>query len=90
MKDTWKEDWERLEQRHRELQGRILAIPGSQRVLSKLTKAGTDQGQILSLLSSAVTDTSVWRKTLRTKKRELESIANQLENSSEACSESLT
>jgi hypothetical protein len=66
-----REDWEQLEQGHRELQERILAIPGSQRVLRKLPNAGADQGQILSLLSSAVADTSVWLKTVRSKKREL-------------------
>lgn len=79
MTDTWTEAWERSERKHRELQDRILTIPGSQRVLSKLAKAGADRGQILSLLSSAVADKDVWRKTVKRKKRELESIANQLE-----------
>lgn len=79
MKDTWKEDWERSEQKHRELQDRILAIPGSQRVLSKLTKESADRKHILSLLASAVTHKDYWRKAMRAKKRELESIADQLE-----------
>jgi hypothetical protein len=77
--DTWREAWERSEQKHRELQDRILAIPGSQRVLSKLTEERADRGHILSLLASAVTDKDFWRKEMRRKKRELESIADQLE-----------
>ncbi len=79
MKDTWREDWERSERKHRELQDRILAIPGSQRVLSKLTKEGANREKLLSLLANAVLDVGFWRKPVRGKKRELESIANQLE-----------
>jgi hypothetical protein len=79
MTDTWKEVWERSEQKHRELQDRILAIPGSQRVLSKLTEGKADREYILSLLANAVADHDWWRTPLRAKKKELESIANQLE-----------
>jgi hypothetical protein len=79
MKDTWKEGWERSEREHRDLQNRILVLPGSQRVLSKLTKEGANREKVLSLLASAVEDVDFWRKLVRGKKRELESIANQLE-----------
>jgi hypothetical protein len=48
MKDTWTEAWEQSERKHRELQDRILAIPGSQRVLRRLTKAGAKQEKVLS------------------------------------------
>lgn len=79
MTDNWAEARDRSEQKHRELHDRILAIPGSQRLLSKLTKAGADRGQVLSLLSSTVAGRDIWRKAVRGKKRELESIANELE-----------
>ncbi len=79
MKETWREAGERSERKHRQLQDRILAIPGSERVLSKLTKEGANREKVLSLLASAVQDVDFWRKPVRGKKRELESIANQLE-----------
>ena len=79
MKDTWKEARERSEKEHRALQERIFATPGSQRVLSKLQNKGANREKILSLLANAVSDVDFWRKPVRSKKRELESIANQLE-----------
>jgi hypothetical protein len=79
IKDTWTEAWERSEQKHRQLKDRIRAIPGSQGVLSRLTTAGPDREEVLSLLASAVQDVDFWRRAVRGKKRELESIANQLE-----------
>jgi hypothetical protein len=79
MKDSWKEGWERSEREHRDLQDRILAIPGSQRVLSRLTHEGANRKKVLSLLAGAVEDVDFWRKPVRGKKRELESTANQLE-----------
>jgi hypothetical protein len=79
MTETWAESWERSEREHRALQNRILAIPGSQRVVNKLTKQKADQNYILSLLANAVGDRrSLW-KAMRRKKSELESLANQLE-----------
>jgi hypothetical protein len=79
MKETWKEDWERSEREHRDLQDRILAIPDSERLLRKLTKEGANREKVLSLLAGAVENVDFWRKPVRGKKRELESIANQLE-----------
>ncbi len=79
MTDTWTAAWERSERKHRELQDRILAIPGSRRVLSKLTQEAANREHILSLLACAVEDKGIWRKAVRVKKRDLESIANQLE-----------
>jgi hypothetical protein len=79
MKDIWREGWERSEREHRELQERILTIPGSQHVLRKLTSEGANREKVLSLLANAVIDVGSWRKPVRAKKRELESIANQLE-----------
>jgi hypothetical protein len=79
MKDAWTEAAERSERKHREMQARILAISGSQRVLSKLKKEGANPEKILSLLADAVADVNFWRKGARGKKRELEGIANQLE-----------
>jgi hypothetical protein len=52
MKESWKEASERSERKHRELQDRILAIPGTERVLRKL--AGANRETVLSLLASAV------------------------------------
>ena len=79
MTDTWHGALERAEQKHREVQNRILAIPGTQRVLRKLTKAGASQDKILSLLASAVSDRKFWLPPLRRKKKQLESFADQLE-----------
>src|SRR5580765_6422307 len=79
MKDTLTTSWEESEQAHRELQQRILEIPGSRRVLRGLSKQGANQEKLLSLLASSVTDVDFWRKPVRCKKRELESIADQLE-----------
>jgi len=79
MKDTWRETWERSERKHRQLQDQILAISGSQRVLRRLTREGANPEKMLSLLASAVQDVDFWRKPMRGKKRELESVANQLE-----------
>ncbi len=79
MKDTWTEARERSEREHRKLQERILTIPGSQRVLSKLTNESANREKVLSLLADAVNVVGFWRKPVRGKKRELESIANQLE-----------
>jgi hypothetical protein len=79
MTDSGTEAWKRSEQKHRQLQDRILAIPGSRRVLNKLAKEKTDRDYLLSVLASAVEDKGDWRGGMRAKKRELESIANQLE-----------
>jgi hypothetical protein len=79
MKDTWRESWEQSERNHRELQKRIIAIPGSERVLSKLTREGANREKLLSLLANSAADLDFWRPAVRRKKRELESIANQLQ-----------
>src|SRR5438477_6016442 len=79
MKDTWTEAWKRSERKHREVQEQILAIPRSQRVLRRLTDEGANREKILSLLACAVQTIDFWRKPVRGKKKELESIANQLE-----------
>jgi len=77
--DSWKTVAERCDRKERELRRRILSIPGSRRELLRLTKAGADQGRILTLLASAVTDTTWWHQGARRNKQNLESIANQLE-----------
>jgi hypothetical protein len=79
MPDSWQEINERLERRDKETQRRILALPGSKRTLTRLVKAGATEARILELLSLAVSDKGAWRKPMRRKKRELESIAKQLE-----------
>ena len=79
MKDTWTEAWERSEREHRVLQARIIAIPGTQHVLTKLTNEGANGAKVLSLLANTVIDRDFWCKAVRGKKRELESVANQLE-----------
>jgi len=79
MNDYWKAAWERSERKHLELQDRILAIQGSQRVLSRLTKEGANPKRVLSLLANAVSDHDFWRNPVRGKKKELENIANQLD-----------
>jgi len=78
MTDSWREVSERLERRDKEIQRRILALPGSQRNLKALVKAGASEARILKLLCFAVNEKGSWRKPLRRKKRELESIADQL------------
>jgi hypothetical protein len=79
MKETWRQAAEHSERKHRELQDRILAIPLSQRVLSKLTKEGANREKVLSLLASAVEDKDFWQRPVRGKKRELARLANELE-----------
>jgi len=79
MKDTWAEAWERSEQKHRELQDRILAIPGSQRVLGRLKKEGANQEKVLSLLAMAAEHNGFWRNPVRRKKKEFENLAKELE-----------
>ena len=79
MKDSGKESIKRAERKHLELQDRILAIPGTERILRKLAKAGANRENALSLLASAVGDKKFWLPPMRRKKRELEGLAIQLE-----------
>src|ERR1035438_8178711 len=79
MVESWQKINERLESRDKEIQRRILALPGSQRVLKKLVTAGASETQVLTLLAHAVSKKDLWQKPMRRKKRELESVANQLE-----------
>jgi hypothetical protein len=70
---------ERFERKNKELQRRMLALPGSQRDLRTLIKAGAHETKVLELLYLAVIERGSWKKPMRRKKRELESFANQLE-----------
>jgi hypothetical protein len=79
MIDSWQEINARLEKRDKEIQRRMLALPGSRRDLSTLVKAGANETKVLELLALAVTEKGLWRKSMRRKIRELESIADQLE-----------
>jgi hypothetical protein len=79
MTDSWKKGWEWSEQKHRELQARILGTPGSKRMLDKLTGEKGDRANLLSLLACAVDVKGDWCKAMRARKRELESVADQLE-----------
>jgi hypothetical protein len=80
MTESWQEIYERLERRDKEIQHRILALPGSQRYLKTLVGAGASEAQVLRLLCFAVSkEKGFWRQPMRRKKRELESIADQLE-----------
>src|SRR5438477_2919853 len=76
---SWQEALDRAERKHQELQRKVLAIPGTGRVLQRLTKAGANQKKIVSLLASAVRDRGFWIARVRRKKKELESLARQLE-----------
>src|SRR5438876_9798143 len=76
----WKQVEEKWERSQKAIQRRILAIPGARRDLDTLVRAGANEKKILDLLSLVVkTDSLSWRKPLRGKQKELESIANQLE-----------
>ena len=76
----WKQVEEKWERSQKATQRRILAIPGARRDLDTLVRAGANEKKILDLLSLVViTDSLSWRKPLRGKQKELESIANQLE-----------
>jgi hypothetical protein len=79
MTDSYETICERLDKKDAEIQKRILARPGSKASLKKLSKAGASEKKVLQLLCDAVSDRDFWRKGMRRKKRELESIANQLE-----------
>ncbi len=52
--------YQELQKKHQELQNRILSNASTQRILRKLTKAGADQGRLLEILASAVSDTTWW------------------------------
>lgn len=71
--------YERADRKDKEVQRKILALPGSRRDLDTLVKAGANEKEVLELLSFTVTDRGFWRKAMRRKKKELVSIANQLE-----------
>jgi hypothetical protein len=75
----WEKVSERFERKHKEIQRRMVALPGSQRDLRTLVTAGASEARVLELLSFAVTEWGSWRKPLRRKKSELESLAIQLE-----------
>jgi hypothetical protein len=79
MTESWQEINERLERRDREIERRILALPGSERYLRALVRAGANEGQVVRLLCYAVGEKGWWRKPMRRRKKELESIAGQLE-----------
>lgn len=79
MAESWQEINERLDRRDKEIQRRILALPGSQQDLKKLVAAGASETELLKLLAHAVSKNDSWQKLMRRKKRELESVANQLE-----------
>jgi hypothetical protein len=79
MTESWQEIYERLESRDKELERRLFALPGSQRNLKTLVRAGASEAQILKLLALAVSEKFFWQKPMRRKKKELESLANQLD-----------
>jgi hypothetical protein len=76
-------DWGKINNRlEREDQGTrelILKNHTASRALRILFRAGADKEKVLRLLSFCVHDVNWWQKPMRRKKRELESIANQLE-----------
>jgi hypothetical protein len=79
MTESWKAASERFERNDKEIQRRILALPGSEADLKTLVKAGASEREVLQQLSFAVMERGFWREPMRRKKKELESIANQLE-----------
>jgi hypothetical protein len=83
MKNTWSELSDQFDRKQRDLQDRILAIPGSQRVLRKLRTEGANRETVLSLLADAVEHVDFWRKPVRGIKAELLSVASQLETLAE-------
>ena len=76
---SWDEIKERWERKDKEFQGRFLGIPTTERTIRRLVKEGADRARLLRLLSRAVEDSDWWLKGMRRKRRQLESIARQLE-----------
>ena len=70
---------ERSARKHRELQAQILALPGTERVLRKLKRAGANRERVLSLVADTVHDKTFWLAPVRRQKKTLEDLANDLE-----------
>jgi hypothetical protein len=70
---------EELKQKDRRTRELILKDRSAVRALRILTCAGADKDKILRLLSLCVHDEKLWQEIVRRKKKELESVANQLE-----------
>ena len=75
----WSEINERLELKDRKLEEAILRDMGAQRALRKLVRAGADKSRVMRFLVFSVRDLHPWRKPARRLKRQLESVADQLE-----------
>jgi hypothetical protein len=82
-RNAWKAVVERWELNRRQVQSRILAIPGSHRALRKLTTEGANRERVLSLLADTVEELNFWQKPVRRIKAELLSVAIQLETLAE-------
>ena len=63
------EFYERADRKDKEVQRKILALPGARRDLDTLVKAGANEKEVLKLLSFTVIDRGAWRKPMRGKKR---------------------
>jgi len=76
-------DWEtinnRLEREDQRTREFMLKNRTASSALRVLVRAGADKGKVLRLLSFCVHDVNWWQRPMRRKKRELESIAKQLE-----------
>jgi len=75
----WHEINQRLELRDKKLEKAILRDVGAQRALRKLVRGGVDGSTVMRLLVFSARDQGFWRKPARRLKKQLESLANQLE-----------
>jgi hypothetical protein len=75
----WPEINERSELRDRTLEEAILSDVGASRALRKLVRGGADRTTVMRLLVSSVHHRESWRRPARRLKKQLESLANQLE-----------
>jgi hypothetical protein len=75
----WREINERLELRDRKLEQAILSDVGASRAVRKLVRGGADRTAVMRLLVSSVYHQESWQKPARRLKKQLESLANQLE-----------
>lgn len=79
MTDDWKEIQERFAREQRDIQRKILTMPGPRHDLKRLVRDGANEKKVLELLFFMLEDRGFWRKTVRRKKKELETVADQLE-----------
>jgi hypothetical protein len=76
---NWREINEQVELRDRKLEQTILRDIGATRALRKLVRGGADRTAVMRLLVSSVHHRESWQKPARRLKKQLESLANQLE-----------